>query len=39
MGCRYLDTGIMLSVQLAKPYTECRVKYGAGNIIKSIDCK
>lgn len=37
--CRYLDSGATLSRPLPTTYRECRATYGAGGIIKAIDCR
>ncbi|MDE2368026.1 MAG: hypothetical protein KGN16_03565 [Burkholderiales bacterium] len=39
LGCRYLNTGVMLTRRLPASYRECRVSYAAGGVIKGIDCK
>lgn len=38
LSCRYLDTSITLSKPLPKPYKDCKVLYGPGGIVTSINC-
>jgi hypothetical protein len=37
--CRYLSSGIMLQKPLPASYRECRVSYGAGEMITAIECR
>ncbi len=37
--CRYLDTGVRLAKALPNKYTECKVTYGPGGIVRSVHCK
>jgi hypothetical protein len=37
--CRYLSSGITLLKPLPTSYRECRVSYGAGEMITAIECR
>jgi len=37
--CRYLSSGITLQKPLSTSYRECRVSYGAGEMITAIECR
>ena len=37
--CRYADTGVGLAKELASTNQECRVAYGPGGIVHSIECR
>lgn len=39
LSCRYQDTGISLTKELPNTFKECRVSYGPGLVIKSIQCE
>lgn len=39
LSCRYIDTGMTLSRPLPGRYHTCRISYGPGGIINSIDCR
>ncbi|WP_227245141.1 STY0301 family protein [Paraburkholderia caribensis] len=38
LACRYINTEIVLARPLPDRYRVCRVAYGPGEIVKSIDC-
>ncbi|MBU6257760.1 MAG: hypothetical protein KGL18_08520 [Burkholderiales bacterium] len=39
LGCRYLNTGVLLARRLPDSVRACRVSYAAGGVVERIDCQ